>query len=61
MAFTDIYFSEGEGQDFLVELPSVVYVGSLGDILTDADGSQQIVHEIPEDEGGGGNIFIMSE
>lgn len=60
MAISDVNFSEGEGQDFILELPAVVHAGALDDILSDA-GSQQIVSEIPADEGGGGNIFIMSE
>ncbi len=61
MAFKDICFQSGEGQDFLVELPSVVYTGAFDDILIEAGGSQNLILEIPQVTGGGSNIFIMSE
>lgn len=62
MALNDINFQEGEGQDFLLELPNVVYTGELGDFLVEDEGSQYSISEIPEVVNtGGGNIFIMSE
>lgn len=62
MALEDINFSEGEGQDFLVELPSAAHAGSLGDILCEGDSAQYMVNEIPEVQGGGdGDIFIIGE
>lgn len=60
MALTDINFQEGEGQDFLAELPFVAYSGSVGDILVEPNSSSYSVNEVPE-KSGGGNIFIMSE
>jgi hypothetical protein len=62
MALTDINFQEGEGQDFINEIPLTVYTGSLSDINIESNGSQYIVSEIPEViSSTGGNIFIMSE
>ena len=61
MALTDVHFSEGEGQDFLVEVPVGSYSGSFSDIGTEGEDSEQFIVEIPAAEGGGGNIFIMSE
>lgn len=61
MALTDVNFQEGEGQDFLLELPSASYSGAVNDILVEPSSTQYSVLEIPESEGGGGNIFIMSE
>lgn len=61
MALTDVHFSEGEGQDFLVEVPTGSYSGSFSDIVTEGDDREQFISEIPAAEGGGGNIFIMSE
>jgi len=62
MALTDINFQEGEGQDFITELPSVLYAGILDDVLVESSGTQYLVLETPEIVGGsGGNIFIMSE
>lgn len=61
MALTDINFQEGEGQDFITELPNAVYTGELNDALVEHGGSQYLLSEIPGVEGGGGNIFIMSE
>jgi hypothetical protein len=61
MALTDVHFQEGEGQDFILELPSAAYVGSLEDILIEPAGSQFSVMEIPEVIATGSNIFIMSE
>lgn len=59
MALKDIDFSQGEGQDFLVELPG----GTLHtpkDILIDAS-SQYAVLEAPLVSGGGGDIFIIND
>ena len=63
MALEDINFQEGEGQDFINEIPADVHSGSLSDITTEENGGQFLLSEIPEvvDGGGGGNIFIMSE
>jgi hypothetical protein len=61
MALTDVTFQEGDIQDFIVELPSAVYGGSLEDMLIESDGAQFSVMEIPEIIASGSNIFIMSE
>ena len=58
MALTDVNFQEGEVQDYLVELPTASYVGTIDDIVTESSGSQFLVMET---ESAGGNIFIMSE
>ncbi len=61
MALTDINLQEGEGMDFMLEIPA----GTLGtptDILLEEECTQFPVSEIPlVTGGGGGNIFIMSE
>jgi len=61
MALTDIDFSEGEGQDFIVEMP----VGTLNapvDILIETDSIGYPVLETPEiTNNGGGDIFIISD
>lgn len=62
MALTDIDFQEGEGQDFIVELP----VGTLNapvDILIETESAGYPVLEAPEivDQGGGGNVFIIND
>ncbi len=59
MALSDVNFQEGEGQDFLLELPTAIYVGSVNDILNEPSSAQLPVMELPESEGG--DIFIMSE
>ncbi len=59
MALTDVNFQEGEGQDYIVELPTASYSGTLSDISTETDSTQYSVLEVPATEGG--NIFIMSE
>ena len=59
MALTDVNFQEGEGQDYIVELPSVSYVGSLADVVVEAGGTQYPVAEIPA--AGGSRIFVISE
>lgn len=59
MALTDVNFQEGEGQDFLIEVPSASYVGAVTDIVVEAGGAQYSVVEVPEAEGG--NVFIISE
>jgi hypothetical protein len=61
MAISDILAQSGDGQDFIVELPA----GDAGnlpvDILSETDGTL-LCAETPEIvDGGGGNIFIMSE
>lgn len=61
MALSDINFQEGEGQDFIVEIPTAVYTGSLTDINLEQGGVQCILHELPEVIGGGGNVFIIND
>ncbi|GEM_PF-818865 len=62
MALEDINFQHGEGQDFIVEFPSVLHTGALSDIVVETGGVQYPVLEAPRIVGGGGgNIFIMSE
>lgn len=62
MALSDIVAQSGEGQDFILEIPTVVYAGSATDILIESGGSQFLLLETPlVTGGGGGNIFIMSE
>jgi len=62
MALSDIVAQSGEGQDFILEIPTVVYTGSATDILVESNGSQFLLLETPlVTGGGGGNIFIMSE
>lgn len=56
MALTDVNFQEGEGQDFLLELPTATYTGSVNDIAVESGGSQFLLLEA-----GGTNIFIMSD
>ena len=62
MALTDIVAQSGDGQDFILEVPvgNGSYVPS--DVLVETDGSF-LCTEVPAvvNEGGGGNIFIMSE
>jgi len=63
MALTDVNFQEGEGQDFILEIPTAVYTGVVSDILVEPNSTQYLLLEMPEivAGGGGGNIFIMSE
>lgn len=56
MALTDVNFQGGEVQDFLLELPTASYSGSVNDISVEASGSQFLLLEA-----GGTDIFIMSE
>lgn len=56
MALTDVNFQSGEGQDFLLELPSASYSGVLNDISVESGSTQFLLLEA-----GGTNIFIMSE
>lgn len=60
MAIVDILGQSGDAQDFILEIPAGngAYVPS--DILVEDDGAL-LCAEIPAAEGGGGNIFIMSE
>lgn len=62
MAITDILAQSGDGQDFIVEIPAGngAYVPS--DVLLSSNGAF-LCSEVPAvvNEGGGGNIFIMSE
>ena len=61
MALTDINFQEGDGQDFVTEIPDAVYSGSLSNALVEPGGSQYLVTETPLVTGGGGNIFVISD
>lgn len=62
MAILDILAQSGDGQDFIVEIPA----GNTGyvpeDVLFGSNGAF-LCSEVPAvvNEGGGGNIFIMSE
>lgn len=60
MAIIDIVAQSGDGQDFILEIPTgnASYIPT--DSLIENDGSLLCV-EVPEITGGGGNIFIMSE
>lgn len=60
MALSDINFQEGEGQDFIVEVPTAVYTGSLTDISVEASGGQMCLFEIPAAQGGN-TIFIIDD
>lgn len=60
MALTDIDFSEGEGQDFIVEL-SAGTLGTPGDILVETQSDAYLLLETPVVTGGGGDIFIISD
>jgi len=60
MALTDVNFQEGDGMDFVIEVPA----GTLGtptDILMETDGTLLLLEAPLVEGGGGGNIFIMSE
>lgn len=60
MALTDIDFNEGEGQDFLLELPT----GTLNapvDILCEPMGSQFLVLETEGSAATTGDIFIIND
>ncbi len=59
MALTDINFQTGEGQDFIVEIPTGTLFSPV-DILFEPSSEQYLVMELVL-TGGGGNIFIMSE
>lgn len=61
MALTDIDFSEGEGQDFLVEVP-LGLLNAPDDILIEAGSIGFPVLETPEvTAGGDGDIFIIND
>ena len=57
MALSDINFCQGEGQDFLVEIPTGI-LHAISDILVESQGSQFLVLERPQ---ASSSIFIMSE
>jgi len=61
MALIDILAPIGDSQDFIVEIPIGNFSYTPDDILLGANGVP-LLSEIPVvTEGGGGNIFIMSE
>jgi hypothetical protein len=62
MAINDIVAQSGDVQDFIVEIPTGNASFVPSDILLESGGALAC-SEIPEvvDQGGGGNIFIMSE
>lgn len=57
MAFTDINFQEGDGQDFIVEIPQGTLNSPL-DILVETNGTLCLL-ETPLVNGGAGDVFIM--
>lgn len=61
MALSDVHFSEGDKQDFILEIPTAVYAGSINDMVVESGGSSGLLSEIPQVIGGGDNIFIISE
>lgn len=60
MALLDVNFSQGEGQDFVVEVPTGT-LNAPADILIETDSAAYPVLEAPEVTGGGGNIFIIND
>lgn len=60
MALLDVNFSQGEGQDFVVEVPTGT-LNAPADILIETDSTTYPVLEAPEVTGGGGNIFIIND
>lgn len=62
MALYDILAQNGDGQDFIVEIPAGNSSYTPDDILLGTNGVP-LLSEIPVvvSVGGGGNIFIMSE
>lgn len=57
MALTDIYFQEGEGQDFVTEIVAGTLNAPVDILFSDSSG---IVTELTATTGGS-SIFIMSE
>lgn len=62
MALIDILAQKGDAQDFIVEIPTGNSSYTPSDILIN-EGGDLLCTEIPAivNDGGGGNIFIMSE
>lgn len=60
MAITDIVAQSGDGQDFILEIPTGNSSYVPDDVLIETDGTLMCA-EIPEITGSGSNIFIMSE
>lgn len=60
MALTDIDFSEGEGQAFLVEMP-VGILNAPADILVETESDGYPGLETPLVTGGGDEIFIIND
>jgi len=61
MALTDINFSEGEGQDFTVEVPLGLLNAPL-DIVVESESTGYPVLETPLiTSGGDGDIFIIND
>lgn len=60
MAINDILGQEGDGQDYLIEIPAGNASYFPNDIVIGED-EALLCSEVPEVTGGGGNIFIMSE
>lgn len=60
MALTDINFSEGESQDYILSLARG-NIGTLSSIETETSSSQFPVEELTADVGGGGDIFIIND
>lgn len=61
MAITDIDFQEGEGQDFIIEVPTGA-VNAAADELIESASDSLMLYEIPTPTGGGGgDIFIIND
>ncbi len=60
MAINDILGQEGDGQDYLIEIPAGNASYFPNDIVI-GEAEALLCSEVPEVTGGGGNIFIMSE
>ncbi len=58
MAITDVIFQSGDKQDFVVELPSATYSGTLKDVAVESGSTQYLLLEVPL---ASSSIFIMSE
>ncbi len=57
MALTDVNFQEGDGQNFIVEIPQGTLNSPL-DILVETNGTLLLL-EAPLVTGGAGDVFIM--
>ncbi len=60
MALEDILAQVGDGQDFIVEVPTGTLYAPV-DILVETDGSLLCVETPLITPGGGGNIFVICD